>query len=197
MKGSRGIVFLVSGPAGIGKTTICNGLLAEFAPDLQRGITATTRPTREGERNGVDYHFLTVEEFERKVASGDFCEHALVHGHHYGTLKSEVGRRLDEGIDLLLNVDVQGADAFRDAAQTDGVLAGQLHTVFLMPIDLDELRNRLYERGTDSEDEVKRRLIAAQAEMGHSGEYDHCVTSGSREEDLARVRKLYLGAKAG
>ena len=194
-KEARGIILLVSGPAGIGKTTVCENLLSAFAPNLQRAVTATTRAPRDGEKDGVDYHFLSADAFEEKVAAGQFYEHAIVHGKRYGTLKSEVRQRLDVGIDLLLNVDVQGAEAFRQAAQTDEFLAGKLHTVFFMPDDPEELRRRLFERGTDSEEEIERRMQTAQAEMTRCGEYDHCVVSGTKEVDLSRARKIYLEAR--
>lgn len=189
---SQGVVLLVSGPAGVGKTTVCEALLKEFSPRLQRAVTATTRAPREGERDGVDYHFLSAEDFEHKVAADDFYEHALVHGRRYGTLKTEVRRRLEAGADLLLNVDVQGAEAFRRAAETDALLAGRLRTVFLAPADLEELRARLSGRGTDSEEEIERRMKVAEDELARSGEYDSCVVSSTKEEDLAQARELYL-----
>ncbi len=193
---SQGVVLLVSGPAGVGKTTVCEALLKEFAPQLQRAVTATTRPPREGERDGVDYHFLSDEDFDRKVAAGDFYERALVHGRRYGTLKDEVRRRLESGADLLLNVDVQGAEAFRRASETDALLAGRLLTVFLAPEGLNELRARLARRGTDSEEEIERRMQVAEDEMARSGEYDYRVVSSTKENDYARARGLYLEGRA-
>ena len=195
VKEARGIVLLVSGPAGIGKTTVCENLLAEFGPNLQRAVTVTTRAPRDGERDGADYHFLSAEAFEKKVSGGEFYEHAIVHGRRYGTLKSEVRQRLGAGIDLLLTVDVQGAEAFRRAAQTDEFLAGKLHTVFLMPDDTEELQRRLSGRGTDSEEEIELRMQTAQDEMTRCGEYDHRVVSGTKEADLSQARKIYLEAR--
>ena len=159
-------------------------------------MTATTRSPREGELDGVDYHFLSTEEFDRKVLANEFYEHALVHGRRYGTLKDEIRRRLDMGVDLLLNVDVQGFEAFRKAGENDSYLSGKLLTVFLMPPDLKELRTRLTNRGTDSEEEIERRMAVAQSEIARSNEYDYCVNSESMEHDLSCVRKIYLNAKA-
>jgi|TARA_B110000495_G_C22902142_1_gene526483 guanylate kinase len=192
---SCGIILLVSGPAGIGKTTVCESLLAEFSPGLARAVTATTRAPREGEQDGLDYHFLSTEEFDQKVLANEFYEHALVHGRRYGTLKSEIRKRLEMGADLLLNVDVQGFEAFRKASETDSYLAGKLLTVFLMPPDLKELRLRLSKRGTDSEEEIDRRMATARAEVARNGEYDYCVNSKSMGYDLSCIRKIYLDAK--
>ncbi len=188
----HGVILLVSGPAGIGKTTVCQSLLKEFSPRLQRIVTATTRPPREGEKDGVDYHFLSSEEFEEKIKSNDFYEHALVHGRRYGTLKNDVRERLQSGANLLLNVDVQGAEAFRQAVNKDDFLMGKLHTVFLMPESLESLRERLLGRGTDSDQEVSRRMHTAEQEISRSSEYDHCLTSSTKDRDYERLRSLYL-----
>jgi len=192
---SCGIILLISGPAGIGKTTVCESLLAEFSPGLERVVTATTRAPREGELDGVDYHFLSPEKFGQKVLAKEFYEHAVVHGRRYGTLKSEIRRRLEMGVDLLLNVDVQGFEAFRKASKTDRFLSGKLRTVFLMPKNLEELKGRLLSRGTDSEEEIERRMAVAQAEIARSNEYDYCVNSESMEHDFSCVRKIYIDAK--
>ena len=192
---SCGIIILISGPAGIGKTTVCESLLAEFSPSLARAVTATTRAPREGELDGVDYHFLSTEEFGQKVLANEFYEHALVHARRYGTLKSEIRRRLEMGVDLLLNVDVQGFEAFRKASETDRFLSGKLRTVFLMPKNLEELKGRLLSRGTDSEEEIERRMATAKAEVARNGEYDYCVNSKSMGHDLSCLRKIYLDAK--
>ena len=188
----EGVILLVSGPAGIGKTTVCKSLLEEFSPRLQRIVTATTRPPREGENDGVDYHFLSMEEFEERIKSKDFYEHALVHGRRYGTLKNDIREKLESGAHLLLNVDVQGADAFRSAADEDDFLKGKLHTVFLMPESLENLRRRLLGRGTDSDQEIDRRMKTAGEEISRSSEYDHCLLSSTKDQDYERLKRLYL-----
>ena len=195
----EGVILLVSGPAGIGKTTVCKSLLKEFSPRLQRIVTATTRPPREGENDGVDYHFLSTEEFEERIKSKDFYEHALVHGRRYGTLKNDVREKLESGAHLLLNVDVQGADAFRRTADKDDFLKGKLHTVFLMPENLENLKRRLLGRGTDSDQEVDRRMKTAGEEISRSSEYDHCLLSSTKDQDYESLKSLYLqfSAKGG
>jgi guanylate kinase len=183
-------LLIVSGPAGSGKTTVCDALLRE-EPALHRVITSTTRKPRGEEKDGVDYYFLQVEEFEARVSAGDFYEYACVHGKHYGTLKNTVQEKLREGVDLLLNIDVQGAATFRATAKSDPLLAGRITTVFIMPPGLEELKQRLQNRSTDSEAEMQRRLIVAKSEMLEAGDYDHILTSSTREADLAALQAIY------
>ena len=155
-----GILIVVSGPAGSGKTTLCERMLQE-EPKLSRVITSTTRPPRTGEQNGVDYYFFDHDSFEAKIEANAFYEHARVHGNSYGTLKSEVQEQLATGRDLLLNIDVQGADALRKKAITDPLLQNHLATVFIMPPSIEELEKRLRGRATDTDDEIKRRANAS------------------------------------
>ncbi len=184
-------LFVLSGPAGIGKTTLCENLIAADEA-LSRVITATTRSPREGEVNGRDYHFLTVEEFLNRRKSGAFYETAEVHGlgRYYGTLRDEVDSRLEAGQDLLLNIDVQGAESFRQAAQREANLARRLVTIFVLPASLEALKKRLQGRGSEDSAEIQRRLSTAKGEMRRWAEYDYCVVSGSPEEDLQRVQAI-------
>ncbi|MGF1447777.1 MAG: guanylate kinase [Opitutales bacterium] len=184
-------LFVLSGPAGIGKTTLCENLIAADEA-LSRVITATTRSPREGEVNGRDYHFLTVEEFLQRRKTDAFYETAEVHGlgRYYGTLRDEVDSRLQAGQDLLLNIDVQGADAFRQAAQHNPDLARRLVSIFILPASLDDLKKRLQGRGSEDPAEIQRRLGTAKAEMRRWPEYDYCVVSGSPEADLRRVQAI-------
>src|SRR6516225_9768764 len=139
------LLILVSAPSGGGKTTLCQQLLAA-RPDLTRAITCTTRLPRPGERNGVDYHFLTAPDFKKRVRAGDFLEHATVFGRSYGTLRSEVMDQLRAGRDVLLNVDVQGAAAIRECAPGEPDLKRALVTVFLTPPSVAVLAERLNQR---------------------------------------------------
>lgn len=189
-----GLLFIVSGPAGSGKTTLCERMLAELS-EVQRIVTSTTRAPRPGEVDTVDYYFFDHETFEAKVQAGEFYEHAHVHSNRYGTLKSEVQDKLAQGIDLLLNIDVQGAATFRSVAQEDPLLKGKDVSIFIMPPDVAELERRLRGRGTDAEDEVKRRMRVALEEMKQAELYDHIILSGSRDEDFAALKAIYENAK--
>jgi guanylate kinase len=191
----NGLLMIVSGPAGSGKTTVCDRILAE-EPGIQRVVTSTTRPPREGECHKIDYYFFDHETFEAKVEAGDFFEWAHVHSNRYGTLKSEIHEKLAAGTDLLLNIDVQGAATFRDAGREDPLLRGKVVTVFIMPPSIDELESRLRHRSTDDEDEIHRRLRVAREEIKQHELYDHCIVSGNRFEDFEALREIYRKEKA-
>jgi guanylate kinase len=189
------LLLMVSGPAGSGKTTLCERLTGAFPGSIRRVITCTTRAPRRGEVDGVDYHFLDEGEFHARVGRGEFLEYAVVHGRCYGTRWADVWKGLDEGRDLLLNLDVQGADAVRLAAGRDARLGRALASVFIMPPSLEVLRQRLAGRGTDSVEEVTRRLGVAKVEMESWRRYDYCLVSGDREGDFERIRAVYLAEK--
>lgn len=189
--GGRGLLLLISGPAGSGKTTLCDRMLAHY-PQTRRVVTSTSRAPREGERHEEDYYFFAPEEFQRRIAGDDFYEWAQVHGRYYGTLKSEIDGKLAQGIDLLINVDVQGAETFRKvAAEADCPLHGRLVTVFVRPRTLDELRSRLQGRGTDDHTEIERRMQTALKELTHEPHYDHVILSADRESDFAALCEIY------
>jgi len=192
---TSGLLLIVSGPAGSGKTTVCDRMLTEEA-SVQRVVTTTTRAPREGERHKVDYYFFDHETFEAKVQAGEFYEYANVHTNRYGTLKSEIQDKLAAGKDLLLNIDVQGAATFRDAGREDSLLMGKVVTVFIMPPSMEELENRLRHRSTDDEDEIQRRLRVARDEIKQRELYDHCILSGTRFEDFEALREIYRKEKS-
>jgi guanylate kinase len=167
-------LFVITGPSGVGKGTLIRGLLAQI-PALELSTSATTREPRAGEQDGVDYHFLSQEEFERRAQAGDFIEHARYAGNRYGTLRSELERRTREGVPVVLEIEVQGARQVRDALP-------EAVQVFIAPPSLDSLRARLVGRGTDDEAEVERRLRTAEEELRGQGEFRHVVVNDRLEE---------------
>ena len=183
---STPLVVVISAPSGVGKTTLCDNVRAALS-SVSRAVTCTTRKPRDGELDGVDYYFLGEDEFLGRVESGEFLENAVVHGNHYGVLKSELRAKLAEGSDVLLNIDVQGAATIRERAATDQVLSRSLVTVFLCPPSLGELEQRLRGRGTDSGEAIARRLAIAKDEMDQAEKFDHTLTSQTREADVDRL----------
>ena len=194
LKQESGFLFIVSGPAGIGKTTVCDQMLKEIA-GVERAVTSTTREPRRGEIDTVDYYFFDHDTFQAKIDVGAFYEYAQVHNQLYGTLKSEVQGKLANGIDLLLNIDVQGAAQMRETAQNDPLLKGKVITIFIMPPTIEVLAARLRGRGTDAEDEIQRRMAVAVEEMQLSKYYDHKIVSATREEDLAALVAIYKSTR--
>jgi guanylate kinase len=189
METNSPVLMVISAPSGGGKTTVCQHLLAAN-PRLVRAVTCTTRAPREGEQDGVDYHFLDPATFEDRVRARQFLEHAVVYGHRYGTLKSAVLDQLRQDRDVLLTVDVQGVDSIRRAAQDDPELQRALVTVFLTPPSLQELEVRLRHRGTDSEDECRKRLGVARQEIAQGRHFDYLIVSTTIAEDVRRAQMV-------
>jgi len=186
-----GILLLVSGPSGSGKTTLCRRLADEG--EVIYSTSCTTRPPREGERNGHDYHFLTRQAFETRIAHGDFLEHAEVHGNLYGTLKSEVLDHITTGKDVVMDIDVQGADQVR--ACTDPAIRTALVDLFVMPPSEEELLKRLTGRGTDSQEVIALRMKNALSEIDYWPKYAYRLLSHTREEDYAQFKSLLIAER--
>ena len=186
-----GILLLVSGPSGSGKSTLCRRL--EDEKEVAFSVSCTTRDPRKGEVDGSDYYFLSKEDFLRKVEAGDFIEHAEVHGNFYGTLRSEVVDRLEKGVDVVMDIDVQGAAQVR--ACEDAVIQSSLVDLFVMPPSEKELAARLTGRGTDSEEVIALRLKNAIEEMSHWPKYRYRLVSATREEDYTRFKSLLIGER--
>ena len=191
---STPLVVVISAPSGTGKTTLCDNIRASL-PSISNAVTCTTRKPRDGELDGIDYYFLGEDEFHGRVAGGEFLENAVVHGNHYGVLKSELRAKLADGSDVLLNIDVQGAATIREAAGNDLILKEALLTVFLCPESLDELEQRLRGRGTDSNEIIAKRLAIAKDEMDHAEKFDHMLISQTREADLAQMLEIIEHAR--
>ena len=193
-KNSAPLLVLISAPSGAGKTTLCDLLLAS-QPNLTRAITCTTRAPRAGEKDGVDYHFFTAEEFLKRLHAGNFLEHATVYGNSYGILKSELLGKLRAGKDVLLNVDVQGAATIREQAETEPELKRALVTIFLTPPSVTVLAERLKKRGADAEAVIQKRLAVSRQEISQWKNFDYLLISGDKREDLRRATAIIESEK--
>ncbi len=182
-------MIVITGPSGVGKGTLIRGL-CERIPELELSVSATTREPRPGEREGVDYHFLNDEEFDRLLAEGAFVEHASYAGNRYGTLRSELERRLEQGVPVVLEIEVQGARQVREAVPA-------ATTVFIAPPSLEALRARLVGRGTDTPAQVDSRLQTAGEEIKSRAEFGYVVVNDRLEqatEQLVEIVRSALGS---
>lgn len=175
----QGVLLVVSGPSGAGKGTICQ-LLREKLPDLGYSVSVTTRQPRVGEVDGVNYFFKTVEQVKEMIAADELLEYAEVYGNYYGTPRQYVMDLLNAGKDVLLEIDIQGALQIKQRFP-EGVF------VFIVPPSLDELSARIYKRGTDSENVIKRRMASAASELTYAAEYDYIIVNDIVEKAANKI----------
>ena len=186
MEAKRGLFFLIAGPAGVGKTTLLQRFVAQ-EQGLLKAISVTTRAPRENEVAGVSYHFWEEARFQAALERGEFLEHALVHGHHYGTLAGFVEEHLARGTDIVKDIDVQGVEQIRRQARYQ---YPHSVAVFITPPSREELVRRLRGRGSEDAQSFALRLRTAEAEMARSREYDYVVVNDVLDEAVAKLRAI-------
>ena len=185
-KGKRGVLFVFSGPPGVGKGTLKAKLFEEFAGRIAYSVSATTRGPREGEVDGKDYFFISRQEFERRVKNNEFLEHAEFAGNCYGTPRAYVEKLLDSGMNVVLEIDVQGALQVMKSMP-------ECVSVFILPPSFEELEHRLRGRGTETEEKVRERLETAKRELPYAPQYDYqIVNGGDIEAAYQSLRDVFL-----
>ncbi len=184
----RGVLLVVSSPSGAGKTTLCNRLREEFRR-LEFSVSYTTRAPRPGETNGVEYHFVDSPDFQEMIAKDEFAEYAMVHGNMYGTAAKLVREALEDGRDLLFDIDYQGGRKLRQSFPADVV------SVFILPPSIGALAERLRRRATDVPEVIDRRLRVAQEELRHYHEYDYLVMNDDLERAYDALRAIYVATQ--
>ena len=185
-KGKRGVLFVFSGPSGVGKGTLKATLFEEFADRIAYSVSATTRGPREGEVDGKDYFFISRQEFERRVKNNEFLEHAEFAGNCYGTPRAYVEKLLDSGMNVVLEIDVQGALQVMKSMP-------ECVSVFILPPSFEELEHRLRGRGTETEEKVRERLETAKRELPYAPQYDYqIVNGGDIEAAYQSLREVFL-----
>jgi guanylate kinase len=178
-----GVLFIISAPSGAGKSTLCRAVLNRFS-DLVYSVSYTTRSPRGGEQSGVDYHFISKEEFEKGIAHGRWAEWAKVHDHYYGTCANFLNGELNAGRDILLDIDIQGTSRILQR-YPDGV------TIFIMPPSLETLKSRLQSRGTDSPEVIAVRLKNARKELAQKDVYRHIITNDRLADAVAELVAIF------
>jgi guanylate kinase len=186
------LLLVISAPSGAGKSSLCNRLIEKF-PAMIYSISCTTRAPRGSEQNGVHYHFLSEENFRARIVNGEFLEHALVHGNHYGTLRQTVVDALTQGLDIIMDIDVQGAQQIRNACAAmsdEDVIKKSFVDIFIAPPSMEELRRRLCGRSTDSAEVIEKRMRNAREEMQQQSCYQYIVVNDVFEKAVADLLKI-------
>lgn len=187
---AKGTLFIVSAPSGAGKSSLIDALLKRFNTDdsMRLSISHTTRPPRPNEENHVNYHFVTIEEFKKLISRNAFFEHAMVFDNYYGTSKEEVMGWLNEGKDVLFDIDWQGARKIKEQAP-DAV------KIFILPPSLPELHRRLIRRGQDNPEIIQKRMSKALSEISHYDEYDYVIINDNFDQSLVQLRSIILSKR--
>ncbi|MBS5937686.1 guanylate kinase [Clostridium sartagoforme] len=187
MQNNRGVLIVISGPSGAGKGTICKALL-EKHKNIYLSVSATTRQPREGEVEGVNYYFLTKDDFEEKVRNNGFLEYANVHGNFYGTPKVNVEKMLEDGKDVILEIDIQGALQVKENFK-EGVF------IFILPPSMEELKQRIIKRGSETEESLMTRFKNAYKEINYVSKYNYAVVNDTLEVAVAKVEGIITAEK--
>jgi guanylate kinase len=183
----KGTVFIISAPSGAGKTTLCDMLLARY-DQVRFAVSHTTRPPRGEERDGVAYHFITLDEFDKIKQANGFLEWARVHGHYYGTSAAEVYDTIARGEDILLDIDYQGAFQVKQRLEKPVL-------IFITPPSIAVLEQRLRSRGLNEEDEIRRRLIIAAKEMSMADQYDYVVVNDDLDDAFENLSSIFAAER--
>ncbi|MGD9153308.1 MAG: guanylate kinase [Gammaproteobacteria bacterium] len=182
-----GTLYIISAASGTGKTSLVNALVRSFK-SLEVSVSYTTRPKRSSEKEGKDYHFVTQQQFDRMIADGEFLEYATVFGKHYGTSKTEVQKKLDQGIDIILEIDWQGA---RQARKN----IANVISIFILPPSKAELKRRIIGRNQDEIVVINQRLKAASHEISHYYEYNYLVVNDKFDDALTALKSIVLARR--
>ena len=184
----RGLLLVVSGPSGTGKGTICKKMV-EMNDALKLSVSATTRQPRLGEKEGISYYFKTREEFEKMVENGEFLEHAMIYDNYYGTPKQAIVDQLDAGVDVILEIEMQGARQIREVCP-DAVF------VFILPPSLDELKHRIVGRGTETKEQIEKRFNSAYNEIKLLGDYDYFIFNNIVDKSAEEIFEIIKSEKS-
>ena len=190
----HGLLFLITGPTGTGRTALCRRLVAAH-PEIERVVTCTTRAPRAGEKDGVDYCFLSEAQFDEALARNDFFEWTQVLGARYGTMKNTFSPKLAGNVDLVINVDVRGARACRQEFEADASMRSRLVRVFFTAPDIETIRKHLLARGEDTPDSIEQRMNTLLLEMAQWTQQDYCIVAGTSDEDFARLEGIWRAEK--